>query len=85
MSKCDVKDMEEGKTYRYRIRAYNIYGYGQLTELEHPVIARNPATKPSPPLYLSWSNVTESSVKLCWSAPENDGGALITGLKEIKQ
>lgn len=38
----NVKGLKEGKKYKFRVKAENIYGAGQPLETEKPVLAKNP-------------------------------------------
>lgn len=40
-----VKGLTEGKKYKFRVKAENIYGAGEPLETEKPVLAKNPFGK----------------------------------------
>lgn len=64
--------------YIFRVRAVNKYGMGDYLESE-PVIARNPYKPPSAPGTPEASQINKDSMVLSWTAPEQTGGADITG------
>ncbi|XP_068168832.1 titin-like isoform X2 [Antennarius striatus] len=68
--------IEEGLVYEFRVYAENIAGVGPRSKTSEPVAARDQC---DPPLNLTVTNITSSSVSLSWDKPEYDGGAKITG------
>ncbi|XP_012993478.3 titin [Esox lucius] len=68
--------IEESLLYEFRISAENLAGIGAYSNVTEPVAARDPC---DPPVNLTVTDITRSSVSLSWSKPENDGGAKVTG------
>uniref|UniRef100_A0A3B5B8Z3 Titin n=1 Tax=Stegastes partitus TaxID=144197 RepID=A0A3B5B8Z3_9TELE len=68
--------LEEGIEYEYRVYAENIVGIGKCSKVSEVYVARDPCYPPGRPEAVI---VTRHSVKLRWTAPEYDGGSLITG------
>lgn len=71
-----------GTTYSYRVYAINSIG----TSTASPESSATPTTAsasspPSPPTSLTATSVSATQVNLSWSAPSNNGGAVITGYK----
>lgn len=64
--------------YIFRVRAVNKYGVGDYLESE-PIFACNPYKQPSAPGSPEASQITKDSMVLSWTAPEQTGGADITG------
>uniref|UniRef100_A0A665TAP5 Titin n=1 Tax=Echeneis naucrates TaxID=173247 RepID=A0A665TAP5_ECHNA len=75
---CKFKStpLEEGIEYEYRVYAENIVGIGKCSKVSEVYVARDPCDPPGRPEAVI---VTRHSVKLRWTAPEYDGGSLITG------
>lgn len=46
----DVKGLIEGHQYRFRVRAVNAEGESPSLETEHAITAKDPFSRPSPPL-----------------------------------
>uniref|UniRef100_A0A3B5BAE1 Titin n=1 Tax=Stegastes partitus TaxID=144197 RepID=A0A3B5BAE1_9TELE len=67
--------LEEGIEYEYRVYAENIVGIGKCSKVSEVYVARDPCYPPGRPEAVI---VTRHSVKLRWTAPEYDGGSLIT-------
>lgn len=73
----EVKNLQPGKTYKFRVRAVNKEGESDELEAEHPIVAKNPydePTKPGKPQITDWD---KDHADLEWKAPESDGGAKI--------
>uniref|UniRef100_A0A8C2ZMA2 Titin n=1 Tax=Cyclopterus lumpus TaxID=8103 RepID=A0A8C2ZMA2_CYCLU len=68
--------LEEGIEYEYRVYAENIVGIGKCSKISEVYVARDPCYPPGLPEAVI---VTRHSVKLKWTAPEYNGGSLITG------
>lgn len=76
---ADVTGLNEGKDYKFRVRAVNAEGESDPLETEETVKAKNPydaADEPGKPSFKDWS---ADHADLVWKAPANDGGAPITG------
>lgn len=74
---CDVKGLQEGKPYKFRVRAVNKEGEGEDLETEGTIIAKNPYDEPTKPGRPTPTNWDKDFVDLDWKAPESDGGAPI--------
>lgn len=78
-TELDVKGLQEGHEYQFRVRAVNEEGESEPLTTEGSIIAKNPydlAGKPGTPTIEDWD---EHRVDLKWTAPKNDGGAPIVG------
>lgn len=76
---ADVTGLNEGKDYKFRVKAVNKEGESEPLETEQTIKAKNPysvADEPGKPKLKDW---TKNHVDLTWAAPESDGGAPITG------
>ena len=40
-----VKNLKEGKKYKFRVKAENLYGEGKPLETQKPILAKNPFGK----------------------------------------
>merc|ERR1712096_280839 len=65
----------EGKTYKFRVTAFNKYGAGVSRETEESLKITN---APSAPLNLLVEEVTKTTIKLSWEKPEYDGGSRVS-------
>ena len=74
-----VTGLAEGHTYNFRVAAENEVGVGEFVELTKSIVPKsqhNPPGAPSAPVV---EEVTKESCVLSWKAPEEDGGAPVTG------
>lgn len=69
--------MQEGKPYKFRVRAVNKEGESEPLETEGTIIAKNPFDEPGKPGRPEPTNWDKDFVDLKWTAPESDGGAPI--------
>lgn len=74
-----VTKLFEDKEYSFRIAAENKVGISKFVQLDNTVKTRSKTQPPSPPRKLKVDNITQSSCKLSWKEPENDGGSPIVG------
>jgi len=77
--KATIKNLEEGKAYKFRVRAENIYGKSEPLETKTNIIVKPPYDTPDAP---SQPEVTDSNtnfIRLQWNKPENNGGNPIIG------
>ncbi|XP_069132543.1 twitchin-like isoform X11 [Argopecten irradians] len=74
-----VKGLKEGKKYKFRVKAENMYGVGEPLETTKPVLAKNPYDTPDAPKDVQIPKYDRRSADLTWKAPENDGGNPIKG------
>ena len=75
----EVKGLNEGKEYKFRVRAVNAYGESLPLDTDESIIAKNPfdpPAKPDPPVPLDWG---PDFCDLKWKPPKDDGGSPITG------
>lgn len=70
--------LEEGKKYRFRVRAENMYGVSEPLE-GTPVEAKNPFDAPDAPEKPEIEGYSPSSCQLVWKPPANNGGRPVTG------
>lgn len=76
---ADITGLTEGKEYLFRVKAVNAEGESEPLVTDVPVTAKNPydpADTPGKPQIVDWSS---NHADLKWRAPEDDGGAPITG------
>lgn len=78
-TELDVKGLQEGHEYKFRVKAINDEGESEPLESEHSIIAKNPFDIPGKPGVPTIEDWNEHEVSLAWPAPKNDGGAPITG------
>lgn len=72
-----VTGLQEGKPYKFRVRAVNKEGEGEDLETEGTIIAKNPFDEPSKPGRPNPTDWDKDFVDLEWKKPESDGGAPI--------
>lgn len=76
---ADVTGLTEGKEYLFRVKAVNAEGESEPLVTDIPVTAKNPydaADTPGKPQIVDWS---ANHADLKWRAPDDDGGAPVTG------
>lgn len=78
-TELDVKGLQEGHEYKFRVKAINDEGESEPLESEHSIIAKNPYDLPGKPGVPTIEDWNEHEVNLQWAAPKSDGGAPITG------
>ncbi|CAH2099215.1 unnamed protein product [Euphydryas editha] len=78
-TKANVTGLQEGKPYKFRVKAVNKEGESEELETEKSIIAKNPFDEPGKPGRPEPRNWDKDFVDLEWSAPKDDGGAPITG------
>ena len=72
-------DLYRGTKRYYRVAATNRVGTGPYSNLESATSIGAPATAPESPTLLRLSNVDRNQVTIAWDAPDNDGGAPVSG------
>ena len=72
-------DLYRGTKRYYRVAATNRVGTGPYSNLESATSIGAPATAPESPTLLRLSNVGRNQVTIAWDAPDNDGGAPVSG------
>ncbi|XP_037720926.1 twitchin isoform X30 [Drosophila subpulchrella] len=75
----DVKGLQEGHEYQFRVKAINEEGESEPLETDGSIIAKNPYDAASKPGTPNIEDYNEHMVKLKWEVPKSDGGAPITG------
>ncbi len=75
----DVTGLEQGKEYKFRVRAVNEVGEGDNLESPRPIVAKDPFGVPLPPSAPDVVDWSESHMDLEWKEPIDDGGSPITG------
>ncbi|XP_052800015.1 twitchin-like isoform X4 [Mya arenaria] len=76
---AEVRNLEPGQEYEFRVMAENSNGVSEPIETENPVLAKLPYDKPSAPGTPKCKTTTEESITLTWSPPKKDGGNPISG------
>ncbi|XP_047491377.1 twitchin-like isoform X5 [Penaeus chinensis] len=74
----DVTGLQEGKKYKFRVKAVNAEGESEPLEADQAIIAKNPFDPPSKPGKPKATNWDRDFVELEWTKPKSDGGADIT-------
>lgn len=73
----DITGLQEGKSYKFRVKAVNKEGDSEPLETESSIVAKDPFSvpdKPGAPVPVDWG---KDFVELEWQKPENDNGAPI--------
>lgn len=74
-----TKNIVSGNEYLVRVYAQNEVGMAEeCAEIPEPISVPASITTPSLPQSVTVSDVTPSSIKVSWEAPNNDGGAPVT-------
>ncbi|KAG8335958.1 myosin light chain kinase activity protein [Homalodisca vitripennis] len=74
---ANITGLQEGKPYKFRVRAVNKEGESEELETDHAIIAKNPFDEPSKPGRPNPTNWDKDFVDLEWTKPVSDGGAPI--------
>lgn len=72
-----ITGLQEGKPYKFRVRAVNKEGESDELETDKPIIAKNPFDEPSKPGRPELRDWDKDFVALEWAKPQSDGGAPI--------
>ncbi|GBN20312.1 Twitchin, partial [Araneus ventricosus] len=75
---CVARNLDEGKQYRFRVRAENMHGVSEPLEGK-PVYAKNPFDTPDAPGQPKVKDFGPNFANIAWTPPTNDGGKPITG------
>ena len=76
---CSITHLRQDTEYNFRVSAYNRIGAGRSKEIDTPVKAKSPFSKPSQPSGpLGISNVTRSTVDLSWTPSSTVGDVPIS-------
>jgi predicted phage tail protein len=76
---CDVKGLEDGKNYEFRVAAVNDNGTSDPLLVDTAVTAKWPFKRPDAPGTPVCVEHTCDSITLQWARPQNDGGNPIRG------
>ncbi|CAL1540886.1 unnamed protein product, partial [Lymnaea stagnalis] len=76
---CEVRNLEPGTKYEFRVAAENPQGVSDFLETETPILAKLPYDAPPAPGNPKSEGTTEDSITISWTPPKKDGGAPITG------
>ncbi|ESO91796.1 hypothetical protein LOTGIDRAFT_91265, partial [Lottia gigantea] len=76
---CNVRNLEPGTKYDFRIFAENPHGVSDALETKEAILAKLPYDPPGSPSTPKCVSTTEDSITLNWNPPRNDGGAPIYG------
>uniref|UniRef100_A0A1I8G362 Ig-like domain-containing protein n=1 Tax=Macrostomum lignano TaxID=282301 RepID=A0A1I8G362_9PLAT len=77
---CAVKQLVEGKRYRFRVKAVNRFGVSEPLETSGgAILAKNPFDAPDAPEHLTIEKYDRFQVSLAWKPPKSDGGNPIVG------
>ena len=68
-----------GMTRYYRVAATNGAGTGPYSPVRSATTTGDPATAPSAPRLFRLSNVGSNQIAIAWKAPDDDGGAPVSG------
>ncbi|RZF42380.1 hypothetical protein LSTR_LSTR004188 [Laodelphax striatellus] len=74
---ANITGLQEGKPYKFRVRAVNKEGESEELETAQTIIAKNPFDEPTKPGRPEPKNWDKDFVDLEWSEPKSDGGAPI--------
>jgi predicted phage tail protein len=74
---ANITGLQEGKPYKFRVKAVNKEGESEELETEKPIIAKNPFDEPGKPGKPELKNWDKDFVDLEWTPPKSDGGAPI--------
>lgn len=78
-----VTGLQEGVRYYFKVSPENEFGVGEECVTEKSVLA---CEQPSPPASIEVTDLTNTSVSLMWSTPNQDGGTPIEGYQlEVKE
>uniref|UniRef100_A0A915Q578 non-specific serine/threonine protein kinase n=1 Tax=Setaria digitata TaxID=48799 RepID=A0A915Q578_9BILA len=69
-----VKNLKEGREYKFRVKAVNDIGQSEPLTSE-AIVAKDPYTVPEKPRNMKATDINKDSLTLQWEAPENNGGS----------
>lgn len=67
----EVKDVKDGKTYRFRVKAVNKAGVSGPSEPTANVLVEDPTNKPASPTTVVAENPATDSIDVTWNTPVN--------------
>lgn len=71
---ADVTGLQEGKKYKFRVKAVNKEGESEELETDQSILAKNPFDPPSKPNRPELTDWDKDFVDLKWNPPKSDGG-----------
>lgn len=71
---ADVTGLQEGKKYKFRVKAVNKEGESEELETDQEIVAKNPFDPPSKPNRPEATDWDKDFVDLKWTPPKSDGG-----------
>ncbi|CAH1969101.1 unnamed protein product [Acanthoscelides obtectus] len=74
---ANITGLQEGKPYKFRVKAVNKEGESEPLETEKSIIAKNPFDEPGKPGRPDLRDWDKDFVELAWKPPVSDGGAPI--------
>ncbi|OTF83012.1 twitchin-like protein, partial [Euroglyphus maynei] len=74
-----VKNLDQGKQYKFRVRAENMHGLSEPLQSAKPITAKNSFDTPDAPGQPQILDYGPSFAQLNWTAPLSDGGRPIQG------
>lgn len=74
-----AKNLEEGKQYKFRVRAENMFGISEPLESAKPVTAKNSFDTPDAPGQPQVIDYGPTFGTIKWTPPLSDGGRPVTG------
>jgi len=77
----DVRNLVEGKRYKFLVRSVNDHGDSPDLEAEDFMTAKDAFDKPTPPGKPKATNWGPDWAELSWKEPESDGGAAVESYK----
>lgn len=75
----DVRGLQEGHEYQFRVKAVNEEGESEPLDSSGSIVAKNPFDVPGKPGTPELEDWDVDRVDLKWAAPKSNGGAPITG------
>lgn len=71
---ADITGLQEGKKYKFRVKAVNKEGESEELETDQSIVAKNPFDPPSKPGRPDLVDWDKDYVDLKWNSPKSDGG-----------
>jgi predicted phage tail protein len=71
---AEITGLQEGKKYKFRVKAVNKEGESEELETDEAIVAKNPFDPPSKPGRPELTDWDKDFVDLKWNPPKSDGG-----------